>query len=172
MKSIKYALKIDNVFPTTEPREYVPAANSLDVGVPTFNLEADKATAEDSCASKYRSRIFVRRLQLAARLGVHDWEKLDLQPILIDLEFAVPSEVPCHTDNINDAIDYSDVVAALSHLAIAKHYELVEAMAESMANLIHQRYGVPWLQLRLTKLNPFPGAEVGIVIERKRHECL
>jgi dihydroneopterin aldolase len=122
----------------------------------------------EAIAASGRSRIFVSRLQLAARIGVHEWEKLDLQPIIVDLEFGLPSEVACHTDNIDDAVDYSEVVATLKHLATVRHYELVEAMAETMAAAIQREFGVPWLLLRLSKLAPFPGAEVGIVVERGR----
>jgi dihydroneopterin aldolase len=113
-----------------------------------------------------RSRIFIRRLQIDARIGVYDWEKLALQPVVIDLEFGLASELACHTDRLGDAIDYSAVVERLRELATEKHYELVEAMAETMAMAIQQEFGVPWLNLTLSKLAPFPGAEVGIVVER------
>ncbi len=113
-----------------------------------------------------RSRIFIRRLQIDARIGVYDWEKLALQPVVIDLEFALSSELACHTDRLGDAIDYSAVVERMRELATEKHYELVEAMAETMAMAIQQEFGVPWLNLTLSKLAPFPGAEVGIVVER------
>jgi dihydroneopterin aldolase len=113
-----------------------------------------------------RSRIFIRRLQINARIGVYDWEKAALQPVVIDLEFGLASELACHTDRIGDAIDYSAVVERMRQLATARHYELVEAMAETMAMTVQQEFGVPWLNLTLSKLAPFPGAEVGIVVER------
>jgi dihydroneopterin aldolase len=129
---------------------------------------AQPGAAAGMATAVARSRIFVRHLQLAARIGVHDWEKLDLQPVVIDLEFAMTSERACHTDKLEDAVDYAEVVATLKRLATLRHYELVEAMAETMARTLQRDFGVPWLQLRLTKLAPFPGAEVGVVVERGR----
>ena len=41
-------------------------------------------------------------------------------------------------------------------------------LAQAMALLVQREFGVPWLRLTLTKLAPFPGAEVGIVLERGR----
>jgi dihydroneopterin aldolase len=123
---------------------------------------------DDSAVVAARSRIFIHHLQLAARIGIHDWEKIDLQPVVIDLEFALPTELPCYTDDIGDAVNYADVVETLKRLATARHYELVETMAETMAQAIQRDFGVPWLRLRLSKLAPFPGAEVGIVLERGR----
>jgi dihydroneopterin aldolase len=126
--------------------------------------EAGTAPGHD----RRRSRVFVRKLQLAARIGVHDWEKLDLQPVVIDLEFAMPSERSCHSDRLEDAVDYAAVVAMLKRLATQRHYELVEAMAETLSQALQRDFGVPWLRLRLSKLAPFPGAEVGVEVERGR----
>lgn len=115
-----------------------------------------------------RSSLFVRRLRMDARIGVYDWEKAAPQPLLIDLEFDLASLLACHTDRLGDTVDYAEVVARLRELAVARHYELVEALAEAMALAVQGEFGVPWLRLTLTKLAPIPGAEVGIVLERGR----
>lgn len=134
------------------------------VAVSHSNSQSDLA----GCANK--SRLFVRQLQVAAKIGVHSWEKLDLQPVVIDLEMSLPSELPCHTDKLVDAINYAEVVSMLKYLATARHYELVESMAETMAHSIQHKFIIPWLKLRLSKLAPFPGAEVGIEIERSLND--
>lgn len=115
-----------------------------------------------------RSRIFVQGLRIDARIGVYDWEKAAPQPLQIDLEFGLVSHLACHTDRLGDAVDYSEVIGRLRELANARHFELVEAMGEAMAMVLQSEFGVPWLVLRLSKLAPFPGAEVGIVVERGR----
>ncbi len=121
-------------------------------------------------AAPVRSRIFLRGLRFDACVGVYDWEKARPQPVAIDLEFGLPSELPCHTDRLGDAIDYARIVDRLAELARTRHYDLVEAMAEAMALALQREFGVPWLVLGLAKLAPFPGAEVGIVIERGRRD--
>ncbi len=115
-----------------------------------------------------RSSLFVRRLRMDARIGVYDWEKAAPQPLLIDLEFDTASLLACHTDRLSDTVDYAEVVARLRELSMAQHFDLVEALAEAMALLVQREFGVPWVRLTLTKLAPFPGAEVGIVLERGR----
>lgn len=115
-----------------------------------------------------RSSLFVRRLRMDARIGAYDWEKAEPQPLLIDLEFDTASLLACHTDRLGDTVDYAKVVARLRELSMTRHFELVEALAEAMALLVQREFGVPWLRLTLTKLAPFPGAEVGIVLERGR----
>jgi 7,8-dihydroneopterin aldolase/epimerase/oxygenase len=115
-----------------------------------------------------RSRIFVQGLRIDARIGAYDWEKATPQPLQIDLEFGLVSQLACHTDRLGDAVDYAEVIGRLKELANARHFELVEAMGEAMAMVLQSEFGVPWLVLRLSKLAPFPGAEVGIVVERGR----
>lgn len=115
-----------------------------------------------------RSSLFVRRLRMDARIGVYAWEKAEPQPLLIDLEFETASLLACRTDQIGDTVDYAEVVARLRELSMARHFDLVEALAEAMALLVQREFDVPWLRLTLTKLAPFPGAEVGIELERGR----
>jgi len=113
-----------------------------------------------------RSRLFVRRLQMDARIGVYDHEKERVQPVIVDLEFGLRSEKACHSDRLGDSVDYSAVVARLRALAQERHHELVESLAEAMAAMLQREFGVPWLTLSLAKPTPFPGAEVGITLER------
>lgn len=119
---------------------------------------------------RFRNRIFVRHLQLQARLGVYEWEKASLQPLILDVECALPSAKACHSDRIEDTVDYGSMVERLRELALERHCDLVEAMAERMAEMIQFEFGVPWLQLTLIKPAPIPGAEVGITIERGEQE--
>lgn len=113
-----------------------------------------------------RSRLFVRRLAIDARIGVYDHEKDRVQRVIVDLEFGLRSEKACHTDRLSDATDYAAVVARLRDLASERHHELVESLADAMATMLQREFAVPWLTLSLAKVAPFPGAEVGIVIER------
>ncbi|HMM53650.1 MAG TPA: dihydroneopterin aldolase [Candidatus Desulfobacillus sp.] len=115
-----------------------------------------------------RGCLFVRQLRLEARIGCYDWEKASPQPLRLDLEFEAPSLLACRTDRLGDTVDYAAVVERLRELALARHFELVEALAEAMALLVEREFGAPWLRLSLTKLAPIPGAEVGMVLERGR----
>lgn len=116
----------------------------------------------------HRLYVFVRNLRIDALIGVYDWEQAAPQPLAIDLEYGLPTPIASFTDCLADTIDYAAVINRLKELALARHYDLVEALGEAMALLLQAEFRIPWLRLRLTKLAPFPGAEVGIVIERGR----
>lgn len=132
-------------------------------------IPAGHAPRGEPAAALPGCRIFIRRLQIDARIGVYEWEKIARQPVVLDLEFGLLSDAACRSDRLADTVDYARVVERLRTLATCRHYELVESLAETMAQALQQEFGVPWLTLSLSKLAPFPGAEVGIVIERGRH---
>ena len=54
--------------------------------------------------------IFLRELKIETLIGVYEWEKRVPQTLQIDLEIALPSSLACQTDNINDALNYADIV--------------------------------------------------------------
>ena len=71
------------------------------------------------------------------------------------------------SDNIRDTIDYAEVVARLRADLAAKHFNLLEALAEHIATLVIEEFGAHWIRVRIAKLGMLPGvSRVGIVIER------
>jgi dihydroneopterin aldolase len=114
------------------------------------------------------NRIVLRRIAMDARIGVYAWEKAAPQPIVLDLEFDLPHADACFSDDLEDTVDYAAVVERLRALALTRPHRLVEAMAQSMCELLLHEFRLPRVRLTLMKLAPFPGAEVGIVVERER----
>ena len=114
------------------------------------------------------NRIVLRRLAMDARIGVHAWEQQAPQPIVLDLEFDLPQDDACFTDDLEDTVDYSAIVERLRTIALTRPHRLVEAMAQTMCTALQQEFGLQRIRLTLMKLAPFPGAEVGIVVERER----
>ena len=112
------------------------------------------------------NRIVLRRITMNAHIGVYAWEKEAAQPIVLDIEFDLPVSAACASDELGDTIDYAAVVDLLKHVAIHQPRRLVEAMAETMCQALHDRFGLQHIRLTLLKLAPFPGSEVGIVVER------
>ena len=119
-------------------------------------------------SAPFRNRIVLRRVAMEARIGVYAWEKAAPQPIVLDLEFDLPHDDACFSDDLEDTIDYAAVIERLRTLALTRPHRLVEAMAQTMADVLLHEFGLPRVRLVLMKLAPYPGAEVGIVVERER----
>jgi len=112
-------------------------------------------------------RIVIRQLPMTARIGVHDWEKVEPQPVVLDLEFDLGACKACSTDRLADTVDYAAVVDRVREIAMRPH-DLVEAMASSICTDVLRIPTVQRVQLTLLTLAPFPGAQVGVTLSRDR----
>jgi dihydroneopterin aldolase len=111
--------------------------------------------------------IFLRELKVDTLIGVYEWEKRVPQTLQIDLEIALPSSRACQTDDINDALNYADIVRDIQTALASRHFNLLEALAESIADMLLNDFKSPWVKVSVAKLNAIRGSRmVGICIER------
>ncbi len=111
--------------------------------------------------------IFLREVRVETVIGVYEWERRAPQTIELDLDIGIPSETPCHSDDIGDTIHYGVVVERLREILAEQHYLLIEALAEHIAKVIREEFGAPWVKVAVTKLGILPGVKkVGVLIER------
>ena len=111
--------------------------------------------------------VFIRELRVDTVIGVYDWERRIRQTVVMDLELASDNRRAAAGDRIEDAIDYAAISQRVLSFIEASEFQLIETMAEQVANIILDEFAVPWLRVRLAK----PGAvsqarEVGVLIER------
>lgn len=110
--------------------------------------------------------VYIKGLRVQAVIGVYEWERHIRQPLVFDLEMASDTIRAAASDQIADALDYAAISQQVITLVEASDYQLIETLAEAVANMIMQDFGVPWLRLCLSK----PGAvteadDVGVIIE-------
>ena len=111
--------------------------------------------------------IFVQELRVETRIGVYAWEQHLTQPLLIDLELALPSARAFTTDDFADALDYAAVVKRIQAFAADHPHKLLERFAEALADLLRAEFGSPWVRVRVAKVAPVAGVKrLGVVIER------
>ena len=111
--------------------------------------------------------IFLRELKIDTLIGVYEWEKRVPQTLQFDLEIALPSSRACQTDNINDALNYADIVRHIQEVLGSRHFNLLEALAEHIAQILLNDFKAPWVKVSVAKLQAIRGSKmVGICIER------
>ena len=70
-------------------------------------------------------------------------------------------------DNIDDTLSYKTVAKHLISFVEQSEFELVEALAENICEIIREEFGVPWVRLTLNKPGAVRGSRsVGVMIER------
>ena len=115
--------------------------------------------------------VFLQGLRADAVIGVHDWERRIRQTLLLDLELATDVGVAAARDRLDDALDYDAVARRVTALVEGSSFQLIESLAEAIAVVLQQEFGIAWLRLRLTKPGAVANAVgVGLQIERGRRQ--
>ncbi len=114
-------------------------------------------------------KIFIRALKTETIIGIFDWERQVKQTVLIDIELSADIRKAALSDAVADTLNYKRVAKRVLAFVEASQFHLVEALAEHIAMLILEEFGVAWVGIVLSK----PGAvrnsrDVGIALERDR----
>ena len=100
-------------------------------------------------------------------IGIHETELHRPQPLVIDVHAGLPRARACDTDRINDTIDYGVVCERLRRHLIEHRLQLLEAFAESIADILIDEFGASWVRVKVIKPNKFSDVNaVGVEIER------
>jgi dihydroneopterin aldolase len=113
--------------------------------------------------------IFIHALKAEAIIGIFDWERQVRQTVLIDLEIAADVRKAALTDSIDDTLNYKRVAKRILAFVESSQFHLVETLAEHVAMLVLEEFGISWVRVTLSK----PGAvrssrDVGVSVARGR----
>jgi dihydroneopterin aldolase len=114
-------------------------------------------------------RIFLKELTTETIIGIFDWEREVRQTIAVDLEMSADIRRAATSDRIEDTLNYKGVAKRVLAFVADSRFQLIETLAERIAELILTEFQVEWVRVTLHK----PGAirhsrDVGVMIERTR----
>lgn len=111
--------------------------------------------------------IYLRDLRVAAIIGIFDWERRVKQTVSIDLEMATDIAKAAKSDHIDDTLNYKAVAKRVISFVEESQFQLVETLAERIAGIVIEEFGVPWVRVSINKPGAIRGArDVGVIIER------
>lgn len=114
-------------------------------------------------------KIIIRQLHVDALIGIHEWEKQNHQPVIIDLDLMFDCSDAAESDDINDALDYFVICEEVTRFVKSSRFELIERLAEEVAQMILKNHPCDEVKLTLLKPNAVNNANtVGIEISRSR----
>jgi dihydroneopterin aldolase len=117
--------------------------------------------------------IFISELKVKTKLGVPAWERMLAQTVILDIEIGYDLSAAGKSDAIVDTIDYGTVVARIRETLNEHSFQLVEALAEHVCQLIFKEFDALNVKIKVAKPGILPGLKVlGIVIQREnRSSC-
>ena len=111
--------------------------------------------------------VYLNDLRVDTVIGIYDWERRTKQTIILDIEMGTDIIKAAETDSIEDALDYKAVAKRLFSYIGDSEFNLVETLAERVAGIITEEFGVKWCRIRLNKKGAVRGVrDVGVIIER------
>jgi 7,8-dihydroneopterin aldolase/epimerase/oxygenase len=120
-------------------------------------------------AAAGQRKVFVRELELMAHVGVYEIEHRYEQRLIVSVDLDVIDAYDGTSDRLAEVLDYGAVVTSVQHIVEAEHVNLLETLAERIAQTWLDDPRVHAVRVRLEKPDILPGCRsVGIEIERKR----
>lgn len=111
--------------------------------------------------------IFLNDLRVDTVIGIYDWERRIKQAVIFDFEMGTDIRKAAASDTIEDTLNYKAVAKRVIEFVETSEFQLVETLAERVAQLILEEFNVPWLRLKLNKVGAVRYArDVGVIIER------
>jgi len=129
----------------------------------------EKLAALPATAAARSMKVFIRDLVLPARIGVHQHERVANQRVRINLELTCTEHAEID-DDLDKVVNYAEIMTGIRDVVGAGHINLVETLADRIAQTCLEDRRVLEAKVRVEKLDVFKEAEsVGVEIERSRN---
>ncbi len=106
---------------------------------------------DDSRGTRRADTIEILGLRVTAHHGVHERERREGQPFVIDVVLHVDAQIAGRTDELADTIDYSQLVSDVAELVRTTRFNLLEALATHVADRLLAISRVAGVLVRITK---------------------
>ncbi len=114
-------------------------------------------------------KIFISELKVQTKLGVPEWERMVPQTVVLDIEIGHDLSKASKSDAIADTIDYGAIITRIRETLAEHSFQLVEALAEHVCELIFKEFGVKEITIKVSKPGILAGVKaVGVEIKRKQ----
>lgn len=111
--------------------------------------------------------IFLRELKVETIIGLWEWERKIRQTVIIDLEMSADIRLAAKSDSVDDTLNYKLVAKRVQQFVADSRFKLVETLAEQVAAIVNDEFGVAWVRVSVNKPGAIRGArDVGVLIER------
>ena len=119
-------------------------------------------------------KIFLKNYVLPVNIGVHDFEKLAAQRIVINVElYVLLSDSTPNADNINEVLDYDFIRSTLKRIVSAGHIELQETLCDTFMTELMKNHLVRAARVSSEKPDVYSDCDaVGIEIFRVKDESV
>lgn len=120
----------------------------------------------DTNLLKTHRKLFIRRLEVLARIGIHDFEKTAPQRLWIDVDLYVSYEnTTPKNDDIGEVVDYDFIRKVVAQRIEQGHIGLQETLCDELSHSMLNHPGVHAVRLSTCKPDVYPDTDaVGVEV--------
>jgi len=112
-------------------------------------------------------KIFLDELKIETIIGIWEWERRIRQTVVVDLQMSADIAKAAATDDVADTLNYKSVAKRVQQFVGESSFQLVETLAERIAAIVRDEFGVAWVKVTVHKPGAIRGSkDVGVIIER------
>lgn len=112
-------------------------------------------------------KVFIDQLNVDTCIGIYAWERQVRQTLTISLSMGWDISQAATTDDIALTLNYAEVAEFVKQYGDQHRHLLLESFVEDLAQLLLERFRLPWVKVRVAKNSIIASArQVGIEIER------
>ncbi|WP_310961477.1 dihydroneopterin aldolase [Nocardioides marmorisolisilvae] len=109
------------------------------------------AGARVSAGTPMSDRLAVRGIEVLAHHGVFEFERREGQIFVLDLVLGVDTAAAAATDDLSETVDYGSLVADAKLAAEQDPVDLIETLAQRIADVCLAREKVEWVEVTVHK---------------------
>ncbi len=110
--------------------------------------------------------VFIEGLKCQVHIGVTDQERAKAQSVVLDLKLKTSLKEAGEQDQMSHAVDYARACTLAKQLVEKSTYQLVEALAESVAAVLLKEFAIQSVEVKVRKFSVPEADAVGVQIER------
>ncbi|WP_317930393.1 dihydroneopterin aldolase [Halioxenophilus sp. WMMB6] len=112
-------------------------------------------------------KVFIDDLGVETVIGIYPWEQQVKQMLSVSLAMGWDIRQAAESDDIARTLNYAEVAEYIQLYANEHTHLLLESFVEDLAARLINRFGLPWVRIRVAKKSTVPRAsQVGVEIER------
>ncbi|MDA0830135.1 MAG: dihydroneopterin aldolase [Burkholderiales bacterium] len=106
--------------------------------------------------SKPHRKIFLKDMSVSLSIGIHDFEKLKKQNVLINVELDLDPNLRILEDTITETVNYDFLRTSIINLSTNAHFHLQETFCEKILELCLDHEGVLAARVSSEKTDVYP----------------
>lgn len=113
--------------------------------------------------------IKIKNFKFKTILGIYEWEESFDREIIINAAIHTDHDSARYTKNINDAIDYDQIITKIKNSLTSKKFKLIEELAQEILDLIMQDSRIKKCEVEVDKVKVVENVEsfsITLVSER------